>query len=157
MKIFNTIIVIFVLGLQINCIGQTRFDKGKIVGGGCDGCELMYEGIPKAIPSISYSPGWDGPGTKLLITGKVYKDDCRTPQADVIIYYWPTDHNGSYSPGKNMNQKAKRHGHIRGWLKSDKGGNYSIYPNKPAPYSNQKNLHISTFPSKSQVLIMSII
>ena len=28
---------------------------------------------------------------------------------------------------------SKRHGHIRGWIKTDDNGNYSIYTIKPAP------------------------
>jgi len=44
-----------------------------------------------------------------------------------------------------MNEKAKRHGHIRGWVKSDENGKYSIYTIRPAPYpSNDMPAHIHT-------------
>lgn len=123
--------------------------KGKqenIVGGGCDGCELMYVGMPANISSIDTSAGWFEKGQKLLITGKVLKLDGKTRAANVIIYYWQTDNNGYYSPGKGMHKDAERHGHIRGWVKSDKEGNYSIYTIRPSPYPNGNepaHIHVS--------------
>ena len=135
------------------CNGQTKTtspiqkqsDTKKPVGGGCDGCELMFVGMPKNISSVDTSAGWTEKGQKLLVTGKVYKTDGTTPAPNVIIYYWHTDNNGYYVPTKEMDEKAKRHGHIRGWVKTDESGSYSIYTIKPAPYPNE-NLpaHIHT-------------
>jgi protocatechuate 3,4-dioxygenase beta subunit len=108
--------------------------RNKIVGGGCEGCEIMFVGIPANISSIDTSPGWRERGKKLLVKGTVYNIDGKTPVSDVIIYYWQTDNNGYYSPKDGMDEKAKRHGHIRGWVKSDKNGKYSIYTIRPVPY-----------------------
>jgi protocatechuate 3,4-dioxygenase beta subunit len=138
-----------------NCLGQTSPKKNqtkimtyhqKLVGGGCDGCELMYVGMPENIKSIDTSAGWTEYGQKLLITGKVYKLGGKTPAPNVIIYYWQTDNNGYYSPKEGMEEKAKRHGHIRGWVKSDENGNYAIYTIRPAPYPNEitpAHIHLS--------------
>ena len=42
-------------------------------------------------------------------------------------------------------EQAKRHGHIRGWVKSDENGKYSIYTIRPAPYPNDNMpAHIHT-------------
>lgn len=106
----------------------------KIVGGGCDGCELMYVGIPSNINPVDTSTGWSEKGQKLLLTGTVYKLDGKTPAKDVIIYYWQTDNSGFYTPADGMDENAKRHGHIRGWVKSDEQGKYSIFTIRPAPY-----------------------
>lgn len=115
----------------------TRGDKGKPVGGGCDGCELMFEGMPEKMNATDTSAGWTEAGQKLLITGTVFKRDGKTPASNTIVYYWQTDNNGYYSPGVKMNQQASRHGHIRGWIKTDDTGNYSIYTIRPAPYPNE--------------------
>jgi protocatechuate 3,4-dioxygenase, beta subunit len=144
------------LFLLLSCNGQVKpkaassvklvTDTAKIVGGGCDGCELMYIGMPDKIDAIDTSAGWKESGQKLLVTGKVLQTDGRTPAVNVIIYYWQTDNNGFYSPKQGMNEKAKRHGHIRGWVKTDAGGNYSIYTIKPAPYPNETipaHIHIA--------------
>ena len=126
------------------CNGQTKSDAAtqknsgekKIIGGGCDGCELMFVGMPANVSPVDTSIGWKEKGQKLLVTGKVYKIDGKTPAPNVIIYYWQTDNNGYYSPTKGMDEKAKRHGHIRGWVKTDLDGSYSIYTIKPLPYPN---------------------
>lgn len=119
-----------------NTTAQRNVETNKLVGGGCDGCELMFVGMPANISSVDSSTGWTETGQKLLVTGKVYKIDGKTPARNVIIYYWQTDNNGYYSPVKGMDEKAKRHGHIRGWVKTDENGNYSIYTIRPAPYPN---------------------
>ena len=102
--------------------------------------------MPKTINSIDSSAGWTEKGQKLLITGIAYKIDGKTPAPNVVIYYWQTDNNGYYSPKEGMDEKAKRHGHIRGWVKTDQNGKYSIYTIKPAPYPNENipaHIHIS--------------
>lgn len=132
-----------------SCNGQTKKvetpvkNNNKIVGDGCDGCELMYVGMPKNIQSVDTSSAWNEKGQKLLVTGKVLKLDGITPANNVIVYYWQTDNNGLYSGGKG---KTERHGHIRGWVKSDKQGNYSIYTIRPGNYPNSDmpaHIHLS--------------
>jgi protocatechuate 3,4-dioxygenase, beta subunit len=149
----NFIIIFFFSFLLISCNRQTKTNTGvqnqsntkKIVGGGCDGCELMFVGMPTNISSVDTSVAWKEKGQKLLVTGKVYKIDGKTPAPNVIIYYWQTDNNGYYSPINAIYEKAKRHGHIRGWVKTDENGHYSIYTIKPAPYPNDNiPAHIHT-------------
>jgi protocatechuate 3,4-dioxygenase, beta subunit len=150
----NFIIIFFFSSLLLGCNRQTKTSTNtqnqsntkKIVGGGCDGCELMFVGMPTNISSVDTSIGWTEKGQKLLVTGKVYKIDGKTPAPNVILYYWQTDNNGYYSPTNAMDEKAKRHGHIRGWVKTDENGSYSIYTIKPAPYPNENipaHIHIS--------------
>lgn len=153
---FQNFLIIALSFSLFSCNGQTKStnqnrqttstDKKKLVGGGCDGCELMFVGMPANISSIDTSAGWTEKGQKLLVTGTVYKLDGKTPATNVIIYYWQTDNNGYYSPRNGMNEKAKRHGHIRGWVKTDNNGNYSIYTIRPAPYPNDispAHIHLS--------------
>ena len=101
--------------------------------------------MPTTIKSVDTSSGWIEQGQKFLVTGTVFKLDGKTPATSVVIYYWQTDNNGYYSPKNGMDEKAKRHGHIRGWVKTDDHGKYSIYTIRPAPYPND-NLpaHIHT-------------
>ena len=154
-QIFKLGLFFVLFNFLTSCNGQTKSennqseiktDQNKLVGGGCDGCELMYVGMPKNIKSIDTSSGWNEKGQKLLITGTVYKLGGKIPAPNVIIYYWQTDSNGYYSPKDEMDEQAKRHGHIRGWVKSDENGKYSIYTIRPAPYPNDDmpaHIHIS--------------
>lgn len=116
---------------------QNRQKIKTIVGGGCDGCEIMYIGIPKDINSTDTSSGWREDGRKLLVTGTLYKQDGKTPAPNVIIYYWQTDNKGYYSPSAGLDPLAKRHGHIRGWIKTDNLGKYAIYTIRPLPYPDR--------------------
>ena len=83
-------------------------EKKLLIGGGCDGCELMYNGMPSNIHSTDTSPGWYEKGQKLLITGTIFEIDGRTPAANIIIYYWQTDNNGYYSPINGRDENTKR-------------------------------------------------
>ncbi len=128
-----------------NAVPTSKTETKEFVGGGCDGCEIMFVGMPTNIKSADTSAGWTEKGQKLLVTGKVFKLDGKTPASNVIIYYWQTDNNGLYSPKQGMDEKAKRHGHIRGWVKTDENGKYSIYTIRPAPYPNENiPAHIHT-------------
>ena len=121
-------------------------DEKKIVGGGCDGCELMYVDMPEIIYSEDTSPGWNEKGQKLIVTGTVFQIDGKTNAPGVIIYYWQTDNNGYYSSTVGMNEKAKKHGHIRGWVKTDGNGKYTIKTIRPAPYPKEEmaaHIHLS--------------
>lgn len=137
MKPFKNIIYLLLTIILISCNNKTRnatpqdTKKELIIGGGCDGCEIMYEGIPKDLKAIDTSDGWQEKGQKLVIEGTVFKPDGKTKAPNVIIYYWQTDTAGLYSKTKEENTI---HGHLRGWLQSDANGNYKIYTVRPASY-----------------------
>lgn len=155
-RILQLGVFVILLNLLNSCNGQIsnnkqaaqkiNSQKSKIVGGGCDGCELMYIGMPKSINAVDTCTDWSEQGQKLIITGTVYELDGKTPAPNVIVYYWQTDNNGYYSYKKGMNEKAKKHGHIRGWIKTDESGKYTIYTIRPAPYPNDvlpAHIHLS--------------
>ncbi|WP_114793130.1 hypothetical protein U0035_02805 [Niabella yanshanensis] len=119
---------------------------GELIGGGCDGCELMYVNLPEQIASADSSPAWNGEGQPLKISGTVLKADGKTPAPDVIIYYWQTDNEGHYANLEGLDPRAKRHGYIRGWLKTGTDGRYALYTIRPAPYPNDSlpaHIHLS--------------
>ncbi|KMQ59470.1 intradiol ring-cleavage dioxygenase [Chryseobacterium angstadtii] len=132
----------------MSCNGQTSEKKinNAIIGGGCDGCEMMYVGMPKTIYSEDTSPGWNEKGQKLIVSRTVFQLDGKTPAPNIIMYYWQTDNDGYYSPEKGMDKRAERHGHIRGWVKTDAAGKYTIKTIRPAPYPGQTmpaHIHLS--------------
>ena len=109
------------------------------VGGPCDTCELMYIDMPTTINEVDTSAAWYGKGQKLIITGTVYKPDKKTPAPGIIIYYWQTNEEGLYADHPTLNHEAKRHGYIRGWLKTDSHGKYTIYTIQPASYPKSRD------------------
>jgi len=152
-RLINFLLIVTLFNFLISCNERTKgnattkqnTDTKKLVGGGCDGCEIMYVGMPANIKSVDTSAGWAEKGQKLLVTGTVFKLGGKTPAPNVVIYYWQTDNNGYYSPKQGLHEKAKRHGHIRGWVKTDENGKYSINTIKPAPYPHENiPAHIHT-------------
>lgn len=139
MKYSIYIICISILQLLNSCNGkiiinnQLPSNEGeKIVGGGCDGCEIMFQDMPKNLSSIDTSAGWNEQGQKLVVEGTVFNLDAKVPASDVIIYYWHTDNSGKYS--KTANQKTL-HGHLRGWMKTSSNGTYKLFTIRPASYT----------------------
>ncbi|RAJ05201.1 protocatechuate 3,4-dioxygenase beta subunit [Chitinophaga skermanii] len=127
------VIWILVFFICTACNGQSK-SKSTLVGGGCDGCELLYVGMPKHIPPVDTSDGWKEKGQRLHIAGRILQPGGKLPAAGVVLYYWQTDVSGYYSPGAATPVAAKRHGHTRGWVKTGADGTFHIYTNRPAPY-----------------------
>lgn len=112
--------------------------NGPRVGGQCEGCEAMYENKTpfKDLSSELTMPGYTGKGPRLHVSGVVYKADGKTPAAGTILYFYHTDQGGIYPEG-NETGWGKRHGYIRGWLKTNERGGYTIKTLKPGAYPNR--------------------
>lgn len=110
------------------------------VGGSCEGCEAIYESpVPfEQLNSVDTLPDFNDPGPKLEISGIIYERDGKTAAKDVILYVYHTDQKGIYPTKGNEKGWAKRHGYIRGWVKTDQNGFYKFYTLLPASYPNSK-------------------
>ncbi|MBS1572859.1 MAG: intradiol ring-cleavage dioxygenase [Bacteroidetes bacterium] len=141
MKILSALVLSSFL---MSCNGQnqnntslsTTESSTERVGGECEEgyCELIYFGMPENINSTDTSAGWYEKGQKLIVTGTAFQLDGKTPAPNVIIYYHHTDNDGYYSTRNDKPENQTRHGHIRGWVKTDANGKYTIKTNRPAPY-----------------------
>jgi len=150
---------------HISCSQNNSANKtepGGKVGGPCEGCEAIYES-PVAFDSLSnlcWLPDWNEKGTKLAVNGVVYKTD-GTPAAGVIIYFYHTDQKGVYPTKGNESGWAKRHGYLRGWMKTNEKGEYKFFTLKPAPYPGanaEAHIHITIKePDKNEYWIDEIV
>ncbi len=116
------------------------------VGGTCEGCEGIFESpVPfNSLNAIDTLPDFYEPGPKIEISGTIYLSDGKTPASEIIMYLYHTDQAGLYSNGSNYSVWSKRHGYIRGWIKTDKNGYYKFYTLIPASYPNSnipKHIH----------------
>lgn len=85
----------------------------------------------------------DEPGERLIFSGIVYQSDGKTPAKDIIIYAYHTDTNGIYSKKGNETGNGKRHGYLRGWVKTNAQGQFQFDTIKPAAYpSRAESAHI---------------
>jgi protocatechuate 3,4-dioxygenase beta subunit len=120
------------------CTQSDNQKKERVVGSRCEDCDMMFDGMPSALSWRTTIAGPDESGEQLLVSGTIYKQDGRTPAPDVILYVYHTDNKGLYSPAPKQTQ-AKRHGHLRGWVKTDANGRYEFKTIRPASYPNSKN------------------
>jgi len=125
------------------------FGQDKNVGGPCEGCEAIHESpVPfDKLDSFLKLPDttWEGK-IPLGINGIVYKADGKTPAPGVILYLYHTDESGHYTAKAGANGWGKRHGYLRGWVRSDAKGSYKFVTLRPAPYpghTDPAHIHIT--------------
>ena len=112
--------------------------------GQCEGCEAVFEYGNRTITSVDTLPEFDTPGTKIKVSGTVYKPDGVTPAPDVILYLYQTNEEGVYPTTGNEEGWGRRHGYIRGWVKTDQQGEYTFYSQMPGMYGSEPaHIHIT--------------
>ena len=134
MKLFSILVLLSLLHVcQLKAPPQK-----KLVGGGCDGCDLMYEGMPKRLSWETTIPDAKEAGEPMEISGTIYQDDGKTPAKDVILYVYHTNAAGDYAPAPSQTE-ARGHGHLRGWMKTDANGRYKFRSIRPGAYPGRKD------------------
>ncbi|WP_111668973.1 dioxygenase family protein [Algoriphagus litoralis] len=128
--------------LSINCSGQSQ----KSVGGSCEGCEAIYEFGEENLTNVDTLPDFESTEPKLKLTGTVFQRDGKTPAKDVILYVYHTDRTGFYPKKGNETGWARRHGYLRGWIKTDQSGRYTFYTFRPVAYPDRtepEHIHLT--------------
>lgn len=125
------------------------YGQDRKVGGPCEGCEAIHESPApfEELKETAVLPGATWNGRKPLgINGIVYKADGKTPAPGVIVYVYHTDDKGYYTVKPGAKGWEKRHGSIRGWMKTNEKGEYKFVTMRPAPYpdrSEPAHIHIT--------------
>lgn len=127
----------------------------------CEGCEGAYEADAATLTNRArIGPGIDK-GEPLTVTGTVYQTDRKTPAAGVIIYAYQTNAAGVYGNGSPATEWSRRHGRLRGWVKTGSDGTYRFDTIKPAPYPNRNvpaHIHLTVLePGKRPYWIDDIV
>ncbi|HZB43949.1 MAG TPA: hypothetical protein VE360_01825 [Pyrinomonadaceae bacterium] len=89
---------------------------------------------PKVLTWNTVITAKDEPGRPLLVSGRIYGPDGKTPLEGVTLYVYHTDNTGLY-PGDGINPAPR----LRGWMKTDREGRYEFRTIKPASYPNSSN------------------
>jgi protocatechuate 3,4-dioxygenase beta subunit len=123
-----------------SCRAQTKaVSATALVGGGCDACELIYDGMPQQLSWQTAIASPSEPGERMEISGTIYQADGKTPASNVVLYVYHTDAKGLYSPAPDATGAGRRHGHLRGWMKTNDRGEYKFTSIRPAQYPNRQN------------------
>jgi len=148
MSHFKSILFICLAAVSsCNLSGQeNRTKQTQLIGGPCEGCEAVFEYGSKKLTAIDTLPHFEQTEPKLKLTGTVFERDGRTPAENVIIYIYQTNRAGLYVSQINAKGWGRRHGAIRGWVKTDKAGQYTFYTFRPAAYptgSETEHIHLT--------------
>jgi protocatechuate 3,4-dioxygenase beta subunit len=98
----------------------------------CEWC-----GATEAPPGIGWKttiPPQGEPGEWITVKGRVVHADKKTPAADVIVYVYHTNADGIYPRRGDETGNGRRHGYLRGWMKTNAMGEYQFTTIKPAAY-----------------------
>jgi protocatechuate 3,4-dioxygenase, beta subunit len=132
------ILIIFLAVIFCSCSKPQQ-----LVGGPCEGCEAVFEYGDKALAPFDSLPGFNEKGTQIKISGTIYKNDEKTPAEDVVLYIYHTNQEGIYKTEGDESGWGKRHGFMRGWVKTGKDGRYTFYTIKPGSYPrSRESAHI---------------
>jgi len=105
-----------------------------IVGGPCERCEAVFQGLPAELSSSSRIAPESEPGEPMRIVGRVAHAD-GSPAPGTIVYAYHTDIHGIYPADEAFRGKAAaRHGRLRGWAEAGEDGSYRFDTIRPAGY-----------------------
>jgi protocatechuate 3,4-dioxygenase beta subunit len=131
-----------------------------VVGGPCEGCELVFVGMPDDFESdVRIAPAGE-PGEPLRIEGRVVHPDGR-PAPGSVLYAYHTDDQGLYPDADASNHAERRHGTLRAWAVADDDGYYVFRTIRPASYpdsSNPQHVHLHVIePGRCTYWVASVV
>jgi protocatechuate 3,4-dioxygenase beta subunit len=103
----------------------------------CEGCEGALERDPASLGWSTRIGTGEDPGEPLLLSGTVFHNDGRSPAAGVVIYAHHTNSDGRYANGTQESPWSRRHGRLRGWVRTGADGRYAFRTIRPAPYPSR--------------------
>lgn len=110
----------------------------------CEWCGM--QDMPSRLSSdIRIAPKSEA-GEPLVITGRVVRKDGKTPAAGVVLYAYHTNAKGIYPKRGDEKGNDRRHGYLRGWLRTDGQGRYRITTIRPGSYpqgGNPAHIHMT--------------
>lgn len=104
----------------------------------CEGCEAIHESLISfdKLNNTDTLPGYMSQGNRLHVSGTIYRSDGKTPAVNTVLYIYHTDRSGIYPTKGDEKGWGKRHGYLRGWIRTGNDGKYSFYTIRPASYPN---------------------
>ena len=132
------VLLSFGLLLPVLCLSQ-------VVGGPCEGCEAIYEYGQNELSWTDTLPDYSSGDDKMIVQGVVYAKNGK-PASEVIIYIYHTNKEGIYPTRQDSRGWERRHGYLRGWVKTSADGRYAFYTQRPGAYpsrSEPEHIHVT--------------
>jgi protocatechuate 3,4-dioxygenase beta subunit len=96
-------------------------------GAPCGSCSA-----PQKLSWKTVIPPENEPGEPLVITGKVFQPDGRTPAQDFVLWVYHTDRTGYYNEKDDAS-----HPRLNGWMKISADGKYEFHTIRPGAYPHR--------------------
>ena len=139
----SAVLLLFLMLTQL-CQAQNEKEKLQYRSfGRCDGCEGVFEYGKRKLQAVDTLPDYEKYEPKIKLTGTIYKPDGKTPASGVVLFVYHTNPEGKYPKKGDEKGLAKKQGYIRGWVKTDSSGRYTLYTFLPGSYSSTE-AHIHT-------------
>lgn len=87
---------------------------------------------PRAVGSTARIAPTGEPGTPLVVHGKVFQRDGKTPARDLLVFAYQTDATGVY------NRAGARGWRLKGWAKTDANGRFEFHTIRPGSYPRSR-------------------
>jgi protocatechuate 3,4-dioxygenase beta subunit len=139
-----------ILALIVLSCGQTSASPG----GALPDCEWCGAGEARGslTSKMTIAPA-EEPGEPMVIEGIVFKADGRTPAPDTVLYAYHTNAGGVYPKRGGERGNAGRHGYLRGWLRTDNAGRFTIESTRPGGYPSggaPAHVHLTAIPPNGE-------
>ncbi|MBA3881806.1 MAG: protocatechuate 3,4-dioxygenase [Chthoniobacterales bacterium] len=125
--------IVFVAALIIAATTVARSDKKPgypptLSGGApCGSCNA-----PEKLSGKTVIPPEKEPGEPLVITGKIFQPDGKTPAEGMVLWVYHTDRTGYYNE-----QDDASHPRLNGWMKIGADGKYEFRTIRPGAYPHR--------------------
>jgi protocatechuate 3,4-dioxygenase beta subunit len=89
------------------------------------------------------------PGTPLVIHGRVFREDGRTPVADAVVFAYHTDREGLYNRAGSPPHSWR----LRGWARTDSEGRFEFRTIRPGAYPSRNqaaHVHFNVFTTEGR-------
>lgn len=112
---------------------HTQESPPRLVGN-CEGCEAVFEYGDQVLQATDTLPVPEQSAQVLHLSGTVFQPDGVTPAEGVILYIHHTDPTGRYPVRGDETGWGRRHGYLRGWIRTGTDGRYLFVTRRPASY-----------------------
>jgi len=106
--------------------------------------ERTQQQRPRSLTSTGRIASEDEPGAALVIHGRVFAEDGRTPVARAVVFAYHTDRQGMYHRAGSPPHTWR----LRGWVQTDSEGRFEFRTIRPGAYPSRRDpehVHLTVF------------
>jgi protocatechuate 3,4-dioxygenase beta subunit len=119
--------VIFATAVAAQVNKHPKYPLTLSGGAPCGSCDA-----PEKLSWKTVVPPPGEPGEPMVITGKVFQADAKTPAAGMVLWVYQTDQTGYYNEKDDAS-----HPRLRGWMKIGWDGKYELRTIRPGAYPHR--------------------